>query len=57
MTVSGKSFFATACVLSFSVAKKLEFLTETHTNYFDENVNEMARLLANNMQRETIHAV
>ena len=56
MTVKSRAFFAAACIVAAAGAEELQFLTKSHTNYFDENVTNMARYLSNNMHKETIHA-
>ena len=56
MTVKSRAIFAAACIVAAAGAEQLEFLTKSHTNYFDEKVLNMAKYLSNNMHRETIHA-
>ena len=56
MTIKGRSFFAASCILATVCAEQLEFLTKSHLNYFDENVNDLAKYLSNNFHKETIHA-
>ena len=56
MTVKSRAIFAAACIVAAAGAEQLEFLTKSHTNYFDEKVLNLAKYLSNNMHRETIHA-